>query len=94
MFNLFSRRTTKDFVKQVQSVYGSPMTWRVGPEAVSESKDLYRVGVTPAGMTTLTLTADGTSMTLTMDEAGFEQLIKTIRSTYPNEKEAKDGSKR
>jgi len=48
----------------------------------------YRVGFTSDGSTTLTLlTSSGTSMTMTMDRTGCEQLIKMLRATYTDEVE-------
>ena len=54
------------------------------PEPAAEEH--YRVGFTSDGSTTLTLlTSTGTSMTLTMDRAGCEQLIKMLRASYLDE---------
>jgi hypothetical protein len=60
------------------------------PVAVPEPapEEHYRVGFTTDGSTTLTLlTSTGTSMTLTMDRNACEQMIKMLRSTYPDEVE-------
>ena len=55
----------------------------VKPAPPPRPKEHYRVGFDDQGMTTLTLIADhGNSMTLSMNQASCEQLIKMLRSTY------------
>ena len=50
-------------------------------------RELYRVGFTDGGITTLTLINDEGwgSMTLTMNQPACEQLIKLLRATYTEE---------
>ena len=50
------------------------------------SKELYRVGSTMDGGTTLTLIGEnGFSMTLTLGQAACEQMIRMLRATYVEE---------
>ena len=50
-----------------------------------EIKENYRVGATANGMTTLTLMENALTMTLTLNQAGCEQLIRMLRATYVEE---------
>jgi hypothetical protein len=56
-----------------------------------KAQEHYRVGFDDNGATTLTLLADGTSMTLTMNQEACEHLIKMLRATY-TDKVVEDGS--
>jgi len=49
----------------------------------NENREHYRIGCTPAGMTTLTIMShDGMSITLSMNEEACEQMIRMLRATY------------
>lgn len=53
------------------------------PENESKSKEVYRVGCTDIGETTLTfLGFNGSNMTLTMTQEACEKLIRMLRATY------------
>ena len=53
------------------------------PPKQQEPEEHYRVGRRVDGMTTLTfMTEHGASMTLAMNPAACEQMIKMIRATY------------
>lgn len=55
----------------------------VKPVELPKSQEIYRVGITLDGRTTLTLMSDsGTSLTLTMTQEYCEHLIKILQSTY------------
>lgn len=88
MFNLFGRKTAKDFLKQAEETYSALP--KVQPVEVpkTEHKEYYRVGRTDDGYTTLTMIGrDGYgTMTLTMNQEACEQLIRMLQSTYPLEK--------
>ena len=92
MFDLFRRRTAKDFVEEAKEKYTVP-----APEPVKapkkEQKEFYRVGRTDDGMTTLTMMSDSgySSMTLTMNKTACEQLIRMLRASYDVKVEEKDG---
>lgn len=75
--NLFGRSTTKEFEKDTQDIYPMP-----DPEPAPEDSEVYRVGVTESGKTTLTLVLNHNSMTLTMTQDGCERLIRMLRATY------------
>lgn len=75
--NLFGRSTTKEFEKDARENYPMPE-----PEPAPKDSEVYRVGVTESGKTTLTLVLNHNSMTLTMTQDGCERLIRMLRSTY------------
>lgn len=80
MFNLFGRKTAKDFMEKDKETYSVP---EVKP-AKKEQKEFYRVGCTDDGHTTLTMLGiDGYgSMTLTMNREACDQLIRMLQSTF------------
>lgn len=82
MFGLFSSRTRDDYIKEGKAMYGLPEN--------KQSDEHYRIGSTVGGDTTITLIGNGgISMTLTMNKAGCEKLIRMIRATYEVENEQK-----
>ena len=84
MFDLFTRRTAKDYLKEAEDTY--KVTAPKNEPKTSPSNELYRVGVTGDGRTTLTMmSTDGFSMTMSMTPAACEQMIRMIRSTYDKE---------
>lgn len=82
MFNLFGRKTVKDFEAEAKETYGVPQVAPISfPQ--QEHKDLYRVGRTTDGYTTLTLRGEyGATMTLTMNQEACEQMIRMLESTF------------
>ena len=56
------------------------------PTPKPAAKEHYRVGLRDDGMTTLTVIApdNHSAITLSMNEAACEQLIKMLRATYDN----------
>ena len=87
MFNLFGRKTAKDFMTEAKETYSVP---EVTPISVpkKEHKEYYRVGRTDDGYTTLTMLGDGYgSLTLTMNREACEQLIRMLESTFTETKE-------
>jgi hypothetical protein len=79
MFNLFGRTTVKDFEAEAKETY-------TVPEVALPKKDreFYRVGRTEDGDTTLTMISnDGYgSLTLTMNRAACEQMIRMLEATF------------
>lgn len=78
MFDFFSKRTAKDFAQQAKDAYQFT-------ELPAQAKDpeVYRVGMTENGETTLTLLSpNGMTMTLIMSQDRCEQLIRMLQSTY------------
>jgi hypothetical protein len=87
MFNLFGRKTVKDFEAEAKETYSVP---EVDP--VSEPKkhkEFYRVGRTDDGYTTLTMIdrSGYGSMTLTMNQEACEQMIRMLEATFPLKEE-------
>lgn len=83
MFNLFGRKTVKDFEVQAKKTYAVPEAAAVTVPK-KEHKEYYRVGRTDDGYTTLTMiSGDGYgSMTLTMNREACEQMIRMLQSTF------------
>jgi hypothetical protein len=79
MFDFFKRRTAEDYKQIAEDVYKVPQVKTSAP------KENYRVGATADGMTTLTLMDNALTMTLTLNQAGCEQLIRMLRATYDEE---------
>ena len=80
MFNLFGRKTVKEFEAEAKETYGVP---EVTPPK-KEQREFYRVGRTEDGDTTLTMISnDGYgSLTLTMNRAACEQMIRMLEATF------------
>jgi hypothetical protein len=83
VFNLFGRKTAKDFMDEAQETYSIP---KVKPVSVPKpkNKEFYRVGFDDEGNTTLTFIGDNGygSMTLTMTQEACEKLIRMLESTF------------
>ena len=83
MFDLFRRKTAKEFMEDSKNVYNLPKPKLV--EAVEpKPQEHYRVGFNTDGQTTLTLmSVDGWgSITLIMNQDACEQMIRLLRATY------------
>jgi hypothetical protein len=87
MFDFFTRHTAKDLVKDAEKLYDMPLSSIKKIQSQEYVLDeLFRVGSTSLGETTLTLmTPDGMSMTITMNQTTCEQLIRMLRATYYDE---------
>ncbi len=92
MFNLFGRKTAKDFIKEANETYGIPEVKPVSVPETKKHKEYYRVGRTDDGYTTLTMIDNSGygSMTLTMNREACEQMIRMLESTFVDEKESAD----
>lgn len=75
--NLFGRSTTKEFEKDTQEIYPMP-----DPKPAPKDSEVYKVGVTESGNTTLTLISGCTSITMIMAPDQCERLIRMLRATY------------
>lgn len=89
MFDFFRSRTREDYIKEGKAMFGLPEPKELPKMPVtkrSTNKELYRVGYNAVDqMTTLTLMGDDNySMTLSLSQAGCEQLIRMLQSTYLN----------
>jgi hypothetical protein len=80
MFNLFGRRTAKDFVAEAKETYSVP-EMKIPKK---EQKEFYRVGRTDDGYTTLTMidSSGYGSLTLTMNREACEQMIRMLEATF------------
>lgn len=87
MFNLFGRKTAKDFMEEANETYNVPPM----PEVVKPKKDpcLYTVGTTLSGGVVLRLQADDGygNMTLTMNAPATRQLIRMLEAALTQESE-------
>jgi hypothetical protein len=85
MFNLFGRKTVKDFEAEAKETYSVP---DVEPPE-KEDREFYRVGRTEEGRTTLTMIdrSGYGSLTLTMNREACEQMIRMLEATFPLEEE-------
>ena len=90
MFNIFPKKTAKDYIEQSNEVYNMPD--KTTTKKPSEDKqEYYRIGARSDGLTTITmLDHAGFSMTLTLNKAGCEQMIRMIRATYAEETPTND----
>jgi hypothetical protein len=79
MFNLFGRKTVKDFEAEAKETYSVPEV-----EPPKKDREFYRVGRTEEGRTTLTMmSGDGYgTMTLTMNREACEQMIRMLEATF------------
>ena len=79
MFNLFGRKTAKDFEAEAEETYAVPEV-----EPPKKDREFYRVGRTEEGRTTLTMidSSGYGSLTLTMNREACEQLIRMLESTF------------
>ena len=90
MFDFFRSRTRDEYIKEGKAMFGlpEPKESPTMPKTTTRStnKELYRVGYNGVDqLTTLTLMGDnGISMTLSLSQAGCEQLIRMLQSTYLN----------
>ena len=90
MFNLFGRKTAKDFVAEAKETYSVP---EVAPiDVPKKDREFYRVGRTEEGRTTLTMIDSGGygSLTLTMTREACEQMIRMLEATFVNEEETEN----
>jgi hypothetical protein len=80
MFNLFGRKTVKDFEAEAKETYFVPEV--ASPK--KEQKEFYRVGRTDDGYTTLTMIdrSGYGSLTLTMNQEACEQMIRMLKATF------------
>jgi hypothetical protein len=84
MFNLFGRKTAKDFMNEAKETYGVPEVKPIDVPESKKRKEYYRVGRTDDGYTTLTMIDDSGygSLTLTMNQEACEQMIRMLESTF------------
>ena len=84
MFNLFGRKSAKDFMAEAKETYSVPEV----KIPKKEDREFYRVGSTRYGDTTLTIIAEGGhSLTLTMNQTACEKLIRMLEATFPLEED-------
>ena len=87
MFNLFGRKTVKDFEAEAKETYAVPEV-----EPPKKDREFYRVGRTEEGRTTLTMidSSGYGSLTLTMNREACEQMIRMLESTFEQEQNTEE----
>lgn len=82
MFKFFKPTTAQEYIKDAEETY------QMTAPKTSPNNELYRIGVTQDGMTTLTMiSTDGFSMTMSMNPSACERMIRMIRATYEGEED-------
>jgi hypothetical protein len=94
MFNLFGRKTTKDFLDETRETYGNHPEVAPVSAPKKEHKEYYRVGRTDDGCTTLTMIDNSGygSLTLTMNREACEQMIRMLESTFDLEQNTEEAA--
>jgi hypothetical protein len=82
MFNLFGKRTAKEFLDEAKETYIVPEVKPVETD-VNESA-LYMVGVNEHGMVQLRV-GGSYAITLTMNNSAVRQMIKQLEAAMPEE---------
>lgn len=78
MFNLFNRKTSKEFMEDAKETYQVPPMPEVKPPA---EECPYTIGPTSDGRTVLKITNGYSIMSLTMSEAAVRQMIRLLEAT-------------
>ena len=76
MFNLFNRKTSKEFMEEAKETYPSPAP-KVRP---ADDECLYTVGPTNDGRTVLRITNGYSIMSLTMNDVAVRQMIRLLEA--------------
>lgn len=85
MFNIFKKRTAKEFMDEAKETYTVPEVKPVEPVTPDMNENaLYMVGVNEHGMVQLRV---GTpyAITLTMNNSAVRKLIKQLEAAMPEE---------
>jgi len=77
MFNLFNRKTSKEFMEEANETYPMP----VPEDKPAEEECPYTIGPTVDGRTVLKVTNGYSVMSLTMSEAAVRQMIRLLEAT-------------
>lgn len=93
MFNIFGRRTTKDFMEEAKETYSLPEPKQIPPmPEIAKPKDdnpgptPYTVGPTPSGDVAIRIQAkDGFSMTMVMNSVATRQFIRVLEAAISEE---------
>lgn len=73
MFNLFNRKTSKEFMEEAVETYTVP--------SPAEEECPYTIGPTSDGRTVLKITNGYSIMSLTMSEAAVRQMIRLLEAS-------------
>ena len=88
MFDLFRRKTAKEYLDEASNVYNLPKPTSVppvpyvepvGPSASKDSPTVYRIGKTEDGKVTLSL-GNYSGVVVTMNNLGVDQLIRMLEA--------------
>jgi hypothetical protein len=82
MFNIFKKRTAKEFLDEAKETYMVPEVKPVIPD-INENA-LYMVGVNEYGMVQLRV-GSSYSLTLSMNNSAVRTLIKQLEAAMPEE---------
>lgn len=83
MFNLFNRKTAKEFMEEAVETYPTPAP-KVRP---AEEECPYTIGPTSDGRTVLKITNGYSIMSLTMSEAAVRLMIRMLEASISDLKE-------
>ncbi len=83
MFNLFNRKTSREFMEEAVETYPTPV-----PEVKPPTEECpYTIGPTSDGRTVLKITNGYSIMSLTMSEAAVRQMIRLLEASISETKE-------
>lgn len=77
MFNLFNRKTSKEFMEEAKETYPTP----VPEDKSSEEECPYTIGPTSDGRTVLKISNGYTVMSLTMSESAVRRMICLLEAS-------------
>ena len=84
MFNLFNRKTAKEFMEDAKETYQVPPMPEVKPPA---EECPYTIGPTSDGRTLLRVTNGYSIMNLTMSETAVRQMIRLLEASISESEE-------
>ena len=83
MFNLFNRKTSREFMEEAVETYPTPV-----PEVKPPAEECpYTIGPTSDGKTVLKITNGYSIMSLTMSEAAVRQMIRLLEASISETEE-------
>lgn len=88
MFDLFNRKTAKDFAAEAKERYGVPVPtpWPQAPEPDDAvDKPAYQIGKTEDGQVTFRMGTDTNWTQLTMNNEGVRSLIRMLEAAMDDD---------
>lgn len=83
MFNLFNRKTSREFMEDAKETYPTPVL----EDKPAEEECPYTIGPTSDGRTVLRVTNGHSIMSLTMSEAAVRLMIRMLEASISDLKE-------